>query len=136
MLRSVAVLCCLLVACTETGPPLVASDVEITGPMPGMSMSAGYFVLANRTGDAIEITRVTSPQYASVEMHETRVENGVAQMRRLDVLVVPARGEVRLERGGKHLMLMRPRDTAAGVRLQLYSGDTPVLTIDYDIPAS
>ena len=120
-----------LAACIAPQPPLVASDVEITRPMPGRNMSAGFFVLSNKTDDAIHITSVSSPQFGAVEIHETTVEDGISRMRELDELVVPANGSVTLERGGKHLMLMRARDLKDSVRLQLMSGELPVLTINY-----
>ena len=121
----------LLAACSQPQPPLVASDVEVTRPMPGMKMSAGFFVLTNNTDEPIRITSVTSPQFAAVEIHETTIEDGIARMRELDALVVPPNGSVTLERGGKHLMLMRPGELSDRVSLQLMSDDAPLLTIDY-----
>jgi len=94
-------------------------------------MSAGFLVLTNNTDEPIRITHVTSPQFGSVELHETRVEDGIARMRSIDALVVPAHGSVTLERGGKHLMLMQARDLGDVVSLQLMSGDDPVLAIQY-----
>ena len=99
--------------------------------MPGRHMSAGFFVLSNNTNDAIHITSVSSPQFGAVEIHETTVEDGISRMRELEELVVPAQGSVTLERGGKHLMLMRAQDVQDSVTLQLMSGDSPVLTISY-----
>ena len=131
-MRFAILLCALFIAaCGQPQPPLVASDVDITRPMPGMKMSAGFFVLTNNTDEPIRITSVTSPQFAAVEIHETTIEDGIARMRELDVLLVPPRGNVTLERGGKHLMLMRPGDLGEQVSLQLMSDDAPVLTIDY-----
>ncbi len=121
----------LLAACSQPQPPLVASDVEVTRPMPGMKMSAAFFVLTNNTDEPIRITSVTSPQFAAVEIHETTIEDGIARMRELDALVVPPSGSVTLERGGKHLMLMRPGELGDRVSLQLMSDDAPLLTIDY-----
>ena len=128
-----AILMCVLLfaACGEPQPPLVASDVSITRPMPGMKMGAGYFVLTNNSDEPVRITAVESPQFGAVEIHETTIEDGVARMRELDALVVPPRGNVILERGGKHLMLMRPGDLGEQVTLQLMNDDTPVLTIEY-----
>lgn len=131
-MRTALVLAALLVAaCGAPQPPLVASDVEITQPMPGRQMSAGFLVLSNNTDADIRITRVTSPQFGAVEIHETTIEDGIARMRELDELIVPARGSVTLERGGKHLMLMQARDTGNAVSLQLFSEDAPVLDIVY-----
>ena len=131
-MRALLVLAALLIgACGAPQPPLVASDVEITRPLPGRNMSAGFFVLSNNTDEDVRITRVTSPQFGTIEIHETTIEDGIARMRELEALVVPARGSVSLERGGKHLMLMRPNDIGDSVSLQLFSGDVPALTIDH-----
>ena len=132
----VAMLCAALVvaACGGAEPPLVADEVEITRPMPGRHMSAGYLVLTNNTADPIRITGVTSPQFAAVEIHETTLEDGIARMRKLDTLLVPARQSVRLERGGKHLMLMRARDLDDSVSLQLMSDGAPILALEYSFP--
>jgi copper(I)-binding protein len=124
----------LIAACGKAHAPLVADNVEITRPMPGRHMSAGYLVLANNTDEPIHITSVASPQFDAVEIHETTLEDGVARMRRLDELVVPAQQSVRLERGGKHLMLMRARDLGDSVSLQLLSDGTPVLALEYSFP--
>lgn len=130
----IAGLALLLGACDAANAPLVATDVEITRPMPGMQMSAGFLSLANSTAAPIAITRIVSPQFEAVEMHETTVSDGVARMRRLDALVVPAKGSVTLQRGGKHLMLMRPVDLENTVTLRFYSGDALQLTYTYIFP--
>ena len=128
---AVLLLALFIAACDPPQPPLIASDVAVTKPMPGMKMSAGYLVLTNNTDEPIRITRVTSPQFAAVEIHETTIEDGIARMRELDALVVPPRGNVTLERGGKHLMLMRPGELGDRISLQLFSDNAPVLTIEY-----
>ena len=132
---AVLIVVLFIAACGQPQPPLVASDVEVTKPMPGMKMSAGYFVLTNNTDEAIRITAVTSPQFAAVEIHETTLEDGISRMRELDALVVPPHGSVTLERGGKHLMLMRPGELGDRVSLQLLSDEAPVLAIDYAFPS-
>ena len=125
----------LLVACSAPQPPLVASDVEVTKPMPGRHMSAGFLVLTNNTGEAMHITSVTSPQFESVEIHETTIEDGISRMRGIEELLVPANGSVTLERGGKHLMLMQARDVQDSVTLHFMSGDAPALSVEYSFEA-
>ena len=122
------VLAVLVVGCSsEQGPPLTVTDIELTEPMPGRSMSAGYLVFENSGRESVRITSVTSPQYGMVEMHETRLEDGVSRMRKLPELVVEPGDSVRFERGGKHLMLMRPNEDLSTVTLNFYSDDTLVL---------
>lgn len=121
----------LLAACGAPDPPLVVSELEITKPMPGMQVSAGFFVITNNTDEMTRITSVSSPQFEAVEIHETTITDGISRMRKLDALVIPGRSSVVLERGGKHLMLMRPRDLQDSVTLQFFSGDLPALSVDY-----
>ncbi len=121
-----------LSACTaEVQPPLVASDVRVTGPMP--RMKAGYMTLTNNTDDAISITRVSSPQFGRAEIHETVIEDDVSRMRPVGDLTIAAGGSVQLEPGGKHLMLMQPVDSPQSVSLNLYDGDTLLLSVQADI---
>ncbi len=96
--------------------------------MPGMRMSAGYFTLTNNTNRPIRITHVSSPQYGAVEMHETVIENDVARMREIPFIEIPARGSMTFERGGKHLMLMRPLEDGDEVTLDFH-GDTFLLSV-------
>jgi len=126
--------CLFLVACGgEVMPPLVATDIVITQPMPGRQMSAGYISLTNNTNAAISITQVVSPDFEAVEMHESLLEDGIAKMRRIEKLTIPANSSISLERGGKHLMLMRPTGALQTVSLNFYSGDTLLLNINVPV---
>lgn len=121
----------LVAACSgEPKPPLVATDVIVLEAMPGMKMTAGYMTLGNNTNRDIVVTHVTSPQFGAVELHETIVENDIARMREISELAVPANGHVTLQRGGKHMMLMRPTGEDNAVTLQVWSGDTMLLSIE------
>lgn len=119
----------LLTACSNEAPPLVASDVVVKRPLPGMQMSAGYLTLRNNSGESITIDQVTSPQFGNVEMHETVIENGVAKMVALEPVVLSAGSSVEFEPGGKHLMLMRPVEDLGTVTLEFHSAGTIVLSV-------
>jgi hypothetical protein len=121
----------LLSACGEAPrPDLVATDVVVNRPLPGAAMSAAYLTLRNNSARTISITRVTSNAYALVQIHETTVEDGIARMRPLQKLEIPAGGAITLERGGKHLMLMRATPPTDTVSLQFYDGDRLLLTVE------
>jgi len=121
----------LVSACsTEPQAPLVATDVVVTRPVPGMQMSAAYLSLTNHTDETIRISRVVSTQYESVQLHESIVKDGVARMRAIPVLEIPAGETITLQRGGKHLMLMHPTGAAESVSLQFLDGDNLVLAVD------
>lgn len=121
----------LLAACSmETQPPLVVNDIVVTAPMPGMKMSAAYMSLTNNSDRTLKISRVASPQYESVELHETTMADGVARMRALPGLEISAGATVKLQRGAKHLMLTRPAADSDTVTLQFFDGDNMLLAVD------
>ena len=129
-LALILALACMTVGCAdETGPPLVAANVSIVRPLPGTQTSAGYLELANHSRNTINITRVSSPEFESVEMHETIIENDVARMRPLAILPIAPGATASFERGGRHLMLLRPYGTADYVTLQFYAGDLMLLSV-------
>ncbi len=124
------IVCLFLSACGgEAKAPLVASDILITEPLPGRHMSAGYISFTNNTSDAINITHVVSPEFEAVELHESMVEDGIAKMRRIEELTIPPNSSVSLQRGGKHLMLLRPTGALDTVSLSFYSGDSLLLNV-------
>ena len=92
-------------------------------------LRAGYMTLTNNSDDVIRITRVSSPQYGAVEIHQTSIENDVARMRAVGELIIPPGETVRLERSGMHLMLMQQADDVEMATLNLYSGDRILLSI-------
>lgn len=89
-------------------PGLAASDVSILAPLPGQDTVVAYLTISNRDSAAVEITRVTSPQFATVEMHATVFGDGVAEMLRIDTFRVGGASDVEFAMGGRHLMLMDP----------------------------
>lgn len=127
----------LVSACdNSTGPPLVASNVVVTAPGAGMPMASGYLEISNRSGSDIRITRVTSPNYEAVEMHETTVEDGVARMREVPALEIANGETVVFERGGKHLMLMNPLGEAGTITLNFYADDVLLLSVNTEFAAA
>ncbi len=134
-MRALLLGCCLLiVACgSEPQPPLVATDVEITATMPGGKMSAGYLSLRNNSDEAISITRVTSPEFEAVEIHTSFIEDGISKMRRSGELIIAPGNAVTLQRGGMHLMLMRPTGTSNDISLSFYDEKMLLLTVHTSI---
>ena len=122
----------LMVACSQAQAPLTASDVVVTRSVPGMPMSAGYFKLTNNSGQAISISHVTSPQFASVQMHETIIKDEVARMIPLEMLILPPGETVSFEPGGKHLMLMQPANDIDSVTLEFFAGESLLLSVNTD----
>ena len=127
-MRGALALCIVLAACAgTTDAPLRVSDAWLRALPDGITSTAGYLTIENDSGAQRTLTGVTSPQFGRVELHETRLENGVARMRPVDALVLPPGERVTLAPGGLHLMLLDPvSPLAAGghatLRLQLDDG--------------
>ncbi len=122
---------------SEPGPPLLATHLEVSKPLPGMMMSAAYLSLTNNTDMTMTITNISSPQFGTVEMHESLLVDGVAKMRRIAELDIAAGVTENFERGGKHLMLMRPADGAfdaeTSTTFNFYSGETLLLSVNASV---
>lgn len=123
-------LCIFLAGCATEQAPLIAADVVITRPMPGTRMSAGYMTLRNTSDEEIRINRIASPDLASVEMHESVLEDGIARMFALSEVLIPAGRSLKFEAGGKHLMLRHLPQMPATIRLQLYADDALLLSVN------
>jgi len=76
---------------------------------PAAPVNAGYMTLINVADEDLQVARVESDAFETVEIHEMAPVDGMMKMRRIRNLVIPARGQVALEPGGMHLMLKRPR---------------------------
>ena len=106
-----------LVACG--GPSeLSVQEPYILLPPPGSPVAAGFMQIKNPTKEALELVRVEVEGFARVEMHETRMEDGMMRMRARDRVPLPPRSAVPFAPGGLHLMLFEPQgELAAGASL-------------------
>lgn len=128
---SLMIVCAALAtACSDTGAPLVASDLSIARPKPGTRMTAGYLTLTNNTSEQITITKVTSPEFHAVQMHESVIADGIVRMRPLDEVTIQPGGSVDFEPGARHLMLIQPTGETDNVTLEFIAGEATVLTIN------
>jgi copper(I)-binding protein len=115
----------LVVACEPIGPPLSASHIVAIAPLPGRAFTSAYLTLNNNSDTEIRIHRVSSPDFAKVEIHENRIVDDVVRMRRLESVIVGAEASVVFEAGGKHLMLIDPTN-------EVEVGKTITLQFEYN----
>jgi copper(I)-binding protein len=112
---------------------ITVRDAWVREAPPGAPVLAAYLTLENTGARAVKLTRVTSPDFESVMLHQTRVREGVATMVAVDTLTVPAQGRAAFVPGGDHLMLHGPRRAlAAGARVtfHLHFDSGATLTVD------
>ncbi len=75
----------------------------------GMPMQAGFGRIDNQCPVPATIVSASSPAYGSVELHESKLVDGVNRMREVPELRIAPDGAAVLQPGGLHLMLMQPK---------------------------
>jgi copper(I)-binding protein len=86
-----------------------AGDIVVEKPWAratpkGAEVGGGFFIVRNKGAATDRLTGGTA-DFATVEVHQMKSENGISQMRQLkDGLNIPAHGSVGLSPGGYHLM--------------------------------
>jgi copper(I)-binding protein len=89
----------------------VVGDLKLTAPwirasVPGQVNGAGYVQIDNQAGQADRLISATTNGVNRVELHTIITDNGVAKMREVPGIDVPAKGAVKLMPGGFHIMFL------------------------------
>ena len=74
-----------------------------------MPMLAGFGRIENGCAMPATVVAASSAAFGSVELHETRIVDGVSRMRAVPELRLPPHGAATMKPGALHLMLMQPR---------------------------
>lgn len=74
----------------------------------GMPMLAGFGRVENGCPAPATIVAADSQAFGSVELHETRLADGISRMRAVPELRIAPQDAAEMKPGGLHLMLMRP----------------------------
>lgn len=113
----------LVLICLLTSTTSVAIDIEnatVRLPLPGKTLSAGYFSIRNTDNQDKVLVEVRSPQFGLIELHKHEMKDGMMQMVSVDAIQVAAGQTVHLQPGGLHLMLFRPvKPLVLGEQVQL-----------------
>ena len=130
----------VLVASCERNdlPPLTVSDVVIFAALPGRTTSVAYMNVHNNSGGDIVLTGASSREFGRVEIHETVIDDGIARMRKVDAVPIPAGGKAGFVPGGLHMMLLDPGvdvRTGSQVSLEIRYDDGGLLMVQAQIQA-
>ncbi|WP_030752288.1 copper chaperone PCu(A)C [Streptomyces griseus] len=123
-----------LTGCSSDGgkPELKVSGAYM--PQPVMDMAGGFLTIENTGDTADRLTSVTSPLSDDVTMHETKNQ----KMRQVTAFDIPANGELRLARGGNHLMFMELKEKpkqGGKVSVQLHFEKADPITVELPVEA-
>ena len=97
---------------------IVVSGAWIRAGLPNRP-TAGYLMLKN-SGDADDrLLEVRSPAFKIIELHESKMEDGVMKMAPIVAIEVAAGGMAMLKPGGKHLMMFGGNDLSEGTEIEV-----------------
>ena len=123
--RAILLYCCLTGMVFAAGAvDINVSDAYVRGLPPSVPNTAAYMKIENTSDEDIVLTGASSKIAASVMLHQSVEENGQVSMHPVMSAKVPAHGELQLESGGLHLMLM-------GLKSTVKSGDMIDLTLQF-----
>lgn len=116
-------------------------NVSVLGPWvwatPNPRLAAAYFTLKNPGTKSATLLSVSGDAAARIELHESVEEDGIVRMvPHPEGFEVPAGGELELERGGKHAMLIgltAPLEAGATVKLTLSLSEGRKLDVDFPV---
>ncbi len=103
---------CALITATSwaadfTVGALELNDLWVRASVPGQVNGAGYLTIHNKTAQADRLVQAQSETATRVELHTVINENGVAKMRQVEGVNVPAHGTATLSPGGFHVMFLQ-----------------------------
>jgi len=104
-------------------------DLTVEAPRARIIMAsrpgAAYMEIHNAGGEDDRLVSASSPVTERVELHTHIMEEGVAKMRRVEGIDVPAGGHASLAPGGFHVMLF-------GLTGEMAAGDMIPLTLTFE----
>ncbi|MFF5701618.1 copper chaperone PCu(A)C [Streptomyces sp. NPDC012794] len=87
---------------TEAGKPAMTVSGAFMPEPVNDKMAGAFMVIKNDSKTADKLVSVTSPLSDDLQIHETKDQ----KMQQVQSMEVPASGELRLQRGGNHIMFM------------------------------
>jgi len=107
---------------SEMNMPGMANGMEMSGMSGGDATTAGYLVIANdgNAPDTLLGVSVSSLDAMSVQLHETRIDNGIASMVPISQIELPPHSRVEFKPGGRHMMFVGIKhDLTTGMKIQV-----------------
>lgn len=96
-------------ASQNTGDVVAIMNAWVREAHSAATVNAGYMTLVNVGSEEVTLVKIESGAFNSIEVHEMVRVDGLMEMHEVTDLVIPATGQIYLEPGGKHLMLMGPQ---------------------------
>jgi hypothetical protein len=111
-------------AAAQSAGGLTVTEAWARSVSHGVANGAIYFTITNGGKTADTLLSAATDVAARAEIHETRITQGMMQMRPLGPLALAPGDTVQFAPGGKHVMLM-------GLKQPLTAGDTHRVTLTF-----
>lgn len=123
---------------TADAAELQLTQGEVRVPMPGRTVTAGYFSLVNNSDAAVELVKASSPAFARVELHQHIKQDDVMRMVEVEAISVDPGATLVFQPGGLHLMLFEPQvalTVGETVSVTLYFADNTTKELELPLTA-
>ena len=112
--------------------PVTVQGATVAAVPPSIRDTAAYMTLTNKSDQPIKLVGAATPLASSPMLMTTTHSGGMAGMKMVPWLTIPARGTLTLQRDGDHVMLMglkRPLKVGETVNLTLKATDGRTLNV-------
>jgi len=112
------------------------SNAWINEAPPTVKVIAGYLTIKNISDKTLDLITASSPDFEKIEFHSTKMEDGIASMQKIDVIVIPASSEFSFSPGEYHLMLFNGKKALKegdSVPLELTFSDGQTISIHAEV---
>ncbi len=120
-----------LAAILALAPGVGASDIMVMGAFARASAvstaraGTAYLTLMNHGAESDRLVSISTDAADKAQLHQTIEENGIAKMRSVESLDLPAGAMVELKPGGLHVMM-------TGLRAPLVEGGSVTLRLTFE----
>lgn len=130
LIRTLSLAALLACAMPSFAHEYKAGDLTIEHPWarelpPNAPAGAAFFTVHNAGAAADRLLGASTPQAQKSELHTHIHENGMMKMQQIPAVDIPAKGEVKFQPGGNHVMLF-------GMSKPLKAGEQFPLTLEFE----
>ncbi|MBU2711240.1 copper chaperone PCu(A)C [Zooshikella harenae] len=126
-----------LLSCSANAEQAITiNDVYVRAMPPTAQNTAGYMQIHNHSKQPVSLIKAESPLAKNVELHLSKMDEGVMKMIQQKVIMIPAEGSTHLKPGGLHIMflgLKKPSNEGSKTTLKLTFSNGDQLTVDAPI---
>lgn len=132
--RTLGLVLCVLLTVAACSPPaeIQIDNARVRGLIGGQDKTVAYMDVQNRTSTPITLIGASAQTVRAMEIHTTRMDDGVMRMRRLTSVEIPPGETIRFEPGGRHLMLFGVISLNEDLPIRLAFADGSVREINFE----